>query len=514
MLCPQKRSFAAHWSMVEEGAIPAGVFGRYMTRDRCQNILRDLHFVDNTADHGRDKLWKLRPVVDKIQERFLAGWSLPAVFSFDEGVLPATSKRNTTRMFMSDKPHRYGSKLFMLCDAKTAYCHRFEVYVGKRNYDGGDTGIDAKTGAAAVLRNLKTALTPQSRHNWHAVIIDRYYTSVLLSVELLKMRVDVVGTIMTNRLVFDKRIKSDHKTRPTSIPRGSFLFTRSVDVPAMISCLWWDRKPVNYLCTGSVMTSSTIERKVKRVGAIQVGCLQSVKDYQNWMGGVDRHDQLRLQSYSLQMSTRFTKYNKGLFLGFLDLALVNAFLTHKEAAEIKGTVAMKRSEWFTVLQNQLLQLKAEDFAGVEATPPPCRQKRRRTAVRPAHALEQSEDWVTVTGVQKRRQRSCKVCALLCTEKKKSFATTYFCERCSIDNAKCWLCNKIRREYKGVAKTCFEIWHDDFGAGQIVPVSLGKRVVLRRPGKIAGKRKKTRRELQLVREEGSAGGDSDSDSKDE
>ncbi|KAE9295435.1 hypothetical protein PF008_g24263 [Phytophthora fragariae] len=176
---------------------------------------------------------------------------------------------------------------------------------------------------------------------------------------------------------------------------------------------------------------------------------------------------------------------------------------------------MKRSEWFTVLQNQLLQLKAEDFAEVEeATPPASRQKRRRTPVRLAHALEQSEDWVTVTGVRKRRQRSCKVCALLRTEKMKSFATTFFCERCSIDNAKCWHCNKIRRDYKGVAKTCFEIWHDDFGAGQDIPASLGKRVVLRRPGKNAGKHKKTHRELQLPRAKGSDCGNSDSESNDE
>ncbi|OWY91609.1 hypothetical protein PHMEG_00039735, partial [Phytophthora megakarya] len=102
-------------------------------------------------------------------------------------------------------------------------------------------------------------------------------------------------------------------------------------------------------------------------------------------------------------------------------------------------------------------------------------------------------------------RSCKVCALLRTDRKnKSFATTYFCERCSIDDAKCWLCNKIRRQYKGTAKTCFEIWHDDFQAGQVIPSTLGKRVVMRRPGQEAEVRKKTRRELQLL------GGEADAD----
>ncbi|OWZ06077.1 hypothetical protein PHMEG_00021722 [Phytophthora megakarya] len=126
MLCPQKR-FASHWSMVEDGAIPAGNFGRYMGRNRCQSIMRDLHFVDNEVERTGDKLWKLRPVVTKIQQRFLDGWSLPAVFSFDEGVLPATSKRNSTRMFMPDKPHRYGSKIFMTCDPRTAYCYRKKI---------------------------------------------------------------------------------------------------------------------------------------------------------------------------------------------------------------------------------------------------------------------------------------------------------------------------------------------------------------------------------------------------
>ncbi|KAE8914957.1 hypothetical protein PF010_g10678 [Phytophthora fragariae] len=146
----------------------------------------------------------------------------------------------------------------------------------------------------------------------------------------------------------------------------------------------------------------------------------------------------------------------------VDLALVSAYISHKETAKIAGTTLMKRAEWFSVLQNQLLQLKAADFVGVVITPATATKKRKRSTVRLTYVLDQAEDWVTVSGVQKRRQRSCKVCAPLRTDsKKKSFATTFFCERCSVNNATCWLCNKIRCQYKGVAKTCFEIWHDDF-----------------------------------------------------
>ena len=161
-----------------------------------------------------------------------------------------------------------------------------------------------------------------------------------------------------------------------------------------------------------------------------------------------------------------------------------------------GRTIMTRGDWYGLLQNQLLQLKAADFAGVVLTSPPSSAKRKRSKIRLTHELEQSNDWVT-SGNQKRRQRSCKVCALLRTDsKKKSFATTFFCERCSIDDAKCWLCNKIRRRYKGFAKTCFEIWHDDFDCGQAIPSNLGERVVMRRPGQEAGERKKSKRELQL------------------
>ncbi|OWZ15267.1 hypothetical protein PHMEG_00011132 [Phytophthora megakarya] len=262
------------------------------------------------------------------------------------------------------------------------------IVIGKRNANtSGDSKFDHKTGAAAVVRNLKAVLVTKPRHPWYLVVVDRFYSSVLLAIELLGMCIYVVGTIMTGRLGYDNHIKEPRKTRPAAIPRGSFLLSRSVAVPTMVAFDWWDRKPVQYLCTGSAMTASTIQRNMKLVGPETVPCPAAVNDYQRWMGGVDVHDQLHLQTFSLQMSTRFTKYYKDLFLGFIDLALVNSYITHKECETRRHHRNAMCGFWFCVLQNQLLQLKLEDFAGVVMTLPPTSQKRRGAPVRLSHALE-------------------------------------------------------------------------------------------------------------------------------
>ncbi|OWZ06586.1 hypothetical protein PHMEG_00021137 [Phytophthora megakarya] len=116
ILCSPQVRFSQHWSMPEDGAVTAGTFGKFMPRNRYQDILRDLHFVDNESQLVTS--WES-------SDQWLIGYkTLPCRLDPTLWVLPATSKRNNTRMFMPDKPHRYGSKMFMTCDARAAYCHR------------------------------------------------------------------------------------------------------------------------------------------------------------------------------------------------------------------------------------------------------------------------------------------------------------------------------------------------------------------------------------------------------
>jgi len=86
-----------------------------------------------------------------------------------------------------------------------------------------------------------------------------------------------------------------------------------------------------------------------------------MRDYHRWMGGVDIHDQLRLQRYSLQLSVRFRKYYKTIVLGLVDMAMVNAFIVYREALKQRGEDPADHAEFLEVLQTQLLQTTAADF---------------------------------------------------------------------------------------------------------------------------------------------------------
>ena len=59
-----------YWDTRESVGDP--FFKKTMARDRFQLIMRFLHFSDNTAADKEDKLYKLRPVLDYLLEKFQA----------------------------------------------------------------------------------------------------------------------------------------------------------------------------------------------------------------------------------------------------------------------------------------------------------------------------------------------------------------------------------------------------------------------------------------------------------
>lgn len=81
------------------------------------------------------------------------------------------------------------------------------------------------------------------------------------------------------------------------------------------------------------------------------------------MGWADIHDQLPRQRYAVQLALRLTKYDKTLFFGLVDMALVNAYIVYKELGKTKGKILLSHVQLLKALHLQLVQLTDADIAG-------------------------------------------------------------------------------------------------------------------------------------------------------
>ncbi|POM73798.1 Hypothetical protein PHPALM_9323 [Phytophthora palmivora] len=148
-------------------------------------------------------------------------------------------------------------------------------------------------------------------------------------------------------------------------------------------------------------------------------------------GNFNVHDQLRLQRYSLQLAVRFKIYYKGLFLGLVDLALVNAFIVYNHARIAENKAKVSHVAFMKQLHLELCQISPSDWEGFLHLPgqvfTPTRQ---RAAATSTHMPIQTEDTRkgNTEGSKKRRQRACKVCSLL-KDKGTGGDTSYKCSTC-------------------------------------------------------------------------------------
>ena len=466
-LNPTRLGIEKHWTSVSRGAIPAGSWSTYMPRQRFREILRFLHFSDNEDPRAKqDRAWKIRPVIETLQERFATGMTLGKWIAFDEMVIPSRSSRNGIRIYLKNKPHKYGTKLFAVCCGKTKYCSRIDVYCGARQ---SAKYVDTLAGPAAVIRNLQALWPPHTvdRTQKRVVITDREYTCLGLSARLLGMGFYHIGTVQPSRLGFPRALKYPFKNVPKKFidQRGLCRLKRCLKYKDIFACSWLDNKPVYFLSSGVCTKKTAIRRKLKNGASTQVPCPEFIDSYNQYMSGVDTHDQLRLQRYSVQRSLRLAKYYKMLFLGLVDMGLVNAYIVHREYCKSKGLKPLTHGNFRVALHEQLLEL----------TPPQLSDSRPRnvagecviqspgyTATVTNHTIVASNDKKPSGGT---RFRVCKVCSLLRQNPTDSIPTTkWYCKECSNEKSRIFLCNSVQRDDVGNQLTCFQTWHQLWNNG--------------------------------------------------
>lgn len=112
----KKHAIRDYWKKDSMTFLP--VFPRYMSRDRYQLLLGFLHFADNTTQDKNDSLCKIRELFTMMNANFTKYFTPFQRLVIDESLVLFRG-RISFRQYIKTKAHRFGIKLFVLCDCET-----------------------------------------------------------------------------------------------------------------------------------------------------------------------------------------------------------------------------------------------------------------------------------------------------------------------------------------------------------------------------------------------------------
>jgi len=283
--------------------------------NRFEDILHHIHFNNNQQNDGQDRLYKLRPLLDHMQRKFLALNPLEEHLSIDESMIPYYG-RHFAKQYIRGKPIRFGYKNWALCSS-SGYMYAFDIYVGKTEQD---TKTELGAGGDVVMNLIKKAGVKE--HEGYKLYFDNYFTSIKLLNKLSSLGICATGTVRENRLsncplpkkeTFKKTAKHSHQFAASS---------------TLLVVKYNDNNVVNVATNFDSADVTTIKRFcTKKKSQVSIPKPIVIDNYNNFMGGVDQMDQW-VANYRTRM--RQKKWWWPIFCYFIDVAVVNSWILWKK----------------------------------------------------------------------------------------------------------------------------------------------------------------------------------------
>ena len=125
----KKNRIKDYWST--DQLISTPMFAQIFSRDRFLSILKFLHFNDNQQQQGGDRLHKIKPILDSLRKKFKLCIKPYKNLCIDESMMVWKGRLNF-KQYIPSKRHRFGVKLFVLCDCHTGFVLDFIIYTGQQ----------------------------------------------------------------------------------------------------------------------------------------------------------------------------------------------------------------------------------------------------------------------------------------------------------------------------------------------------------------------------------------------
>lgn len=363
-----------------------------MAQRRFRFLLRVIRFDDKRNRANRSEIDKLAPVremFEKLNDNFKKYYTVGEYVTLDE-MLFAFRGRCSFRMYIPNKPKKFGIKVFATVDSRTFYTNHMEIYAGVQP----DGPYKLNNSTEAVTLRMCQHFSGTGRN----ITMDRWFTGINVVGKLLtEHRLTVVGTIKTNKREIPT-ILTNVKKRP--INSSVFAFGEKMMIVSYVP-----RKAKNVLLLSSLHHTDTVDDESSK---------PEINLFYNAMKcGVDIVDKMA-STYNVARNTK--RWPLVIFYGMLNIASINAFviLRHNHPT---SDVSKERRLFIKHLGKELVK----DHISSRANSPGLHTYIRDTAAKYSGTTRQD-----VPDPPPNKRGHCKYC--------KKRKTRYFCKFC-----KCWLC---------------------------------------------------------------------------
>lgn len=304
-----------------------------------QEFMRYLRFDDKRERDQKlknDKLAAVREIYELVVEKFKSSYNPSQNLTVDERISPFKG-RVGFKVFMPNKPQKYGIKLWMLCDAENYFVSNFKIYSGKvgnlREVNQGEN----------VVMDLTSHLNAG-----YNITVDNFFTSIPLALKLLgrKNPMTLLGTLRSNRKYIPSTIKSHSKKEEYS---SKFCFSEDCMIVSYIP-----KKDKSVILLSSSEPNTEVIDDEKRKPEV-------ILEYNKTKFGVDKLDEITKSTTCIRGTRRWTL---NVFYNILDMICYNSYVSYNIGRNKKT----KRRDFLIELSKILCQTYAAKRITVPAVP--------------------------------------------------------------------------------------------------------------------------------------------------
>lgn len=277
-----------------------------MSEARFNFLLFCLRFDDVTTREERrttDKFAPIRDVWDTFMTHCEENYTPHENLTVDEQLLAFRGKC-PFRMYIQNKPAKYGIKIVMVNDVASKYMLKGIPYLGKH-------GTTPRLGLQLGHQFTKD-LTQAYRNTNRNITTDNWFTSVPLLQDMLSQGMTLVGTVRANKREIPECIRKKDARTPGS---SAFLYTKDMTLVSHLPKTKAAKK--NVLLLSSMHTQGNVNPVS--------GKPEIVEYYNETKGGVDTFDQM-CATYSCSRKTN--RWPMCVFYGILNMSVINSWIIY------------------------------------------------------------------------------------------------------------------------------------------------------------------------------------------